>query len=56
LRFLPSAPGLGGVTPETIEVAINQAILGRETPEDALAKAEDDAQQLLEKARKQYGL
>jgi multiple sugar transport system substrate-binding protein len=56
LRFLPSAPGLGGVTPETIEVAINQTILGRETPEDALAKAEDDAQELLAKAREQYGL
>ncbi|CAA9319875.1 MAG: hypothetical protein AVDCRST_MAG29-454 [uncultured Nocardioidaceae bacterium] len=56
LRFLPSAPGLGGVTPETIEVALNQAILGRETPEEALATAQDDAQELLAKAREQYGL
>ncbi len=56
LRFLPSAPGLGGVTPETIEVAINQVNLGRETPEDALTTAQEDAQELLAKAREQYGL
>jgi multiple sugar transport system substrate-binding protein len=56
LRFLPSAPGLGGVTPETIEVAINQVNLGREEPEAALTKAQEDAQELLEKARAQYGL
>jgi hypothetical protein len=44
------------VTPETIEVAINQVNLGREEPEAALTKAQEDAQELLEKARAQYGL
>ncbi len=56
LRFLPAVPGLPGVTPETIEIAVNSVMLGRESPEDALAAAQDDANELLEQAREQFGL
>jgi multiple sugar transport system substrate-binding protein len=56
LRFLPAVPGLGTVTPETIEVAVNEAILGSKTPEEALTAAQDSAEQLIEGIRAQYGL
>jgi multiple sugar transport system substrate-binding protein len=56
LRFLPAVPGLGTVTPETIEVAVNEAILGSKTPEEALTAAQDSAAQLIEGIREQYGL
>jgi multiple sugar transport system substrate-binding protein len=56
LHFLPAVPGLGDVTPQTIQVAVNEAILGRESPEDALAEAQDDANELLEQNAEKYGL
>jgi multiple sugar transport system substrate-binding protein len=56
LHFLPAVPGLGDITPQTIQVAVNEAILGRESPEDALAEAQDDANELLEQNAEKYGL
>lgn len=56
LHFLPAVPGLGDVTPQTIEIAVNEAVLGRKSPEDALAEAQDDANQLLEENSAKYGL
>ena len=56
LHFLPAVPGLGDITPQTIEIAVNEAMLGRKSPEDALAEAQDDANQLLEQNAEKYGL
>ncbi|MDQ3525579.1 MAG: ABC transporter substrate-binding protein, partial [Chloroflexota bacterium] len=43
LHFLPPIPGLGDVTVQTIEVAVNEAILGKTSPEDALSQAQSNA-------------
>lgn len=56
LHFLPAVPGLGDVTPQTIETAVNEVMLGRKSAEEALAKAQDDANQLLEDNAEKYGL
>jgi len=55
LHFLPAVAGLGEVTPETIELAVNEAILGESSPEEALASAQENAQQLLEGVLEKYG-
>ena len=55
LHFLSAVPGLGGVTPETIEVAVNEAMLGVKPPEEALMDAQEDAVQLLEEVLSRYG-
>ena len=56
LHFLPAIPGLGDITPQTIELAVSEAVLGRKSPEEALSEAQDDANQLLEDLREKYGL
>jgi multiple sugar transport system substrate-binding protein len=56
LHFLPAVPGLGEVTPQTLEVAVNEAMLGRKSAEEALQEAQDDANQLLEQNAEKYGL
>jgi multiple sugar transport system substrate-binding protein len=38
LHFLPPVPGLGDVQIPTLEVAVNEAILGKTSPADALSK------------------
>ena len=32
LHFLPAVPGLGDITPQTVEVAVNEAVLGKAVP------------------------
>ncbi|MGI8985224.1 MAG: ABC transporter substrate-binding protein [Nocardioidaceae bacterium] len=54
LHFLSPVPGLGEVTPETIEVAVNEAVLGTKSVEDALADAQEDAAKLVEDVLEQY--
>jgi multiple sugar transport system substrate-binding protein len=56
LHFLPAVPGLGDITPQTLEVAVNEAMLGRKSAEEALTEAQDDANQLLEANAEKYGL
>jgi multiple sugar transport system substrate-binding protein len=55
LHFLPPVAGLGEVTPETIEVAVAEGILGNAAPEEALTSAQDKAAQLLEDVLQRYG-
>src|SRR4028119_1546118 len=55
LHFLPPVAGLGEVTPETIEVAVAEGVLGNAEPEEALTPAQDKAQQLLEEVLQRYG-
>jgi multiple sugar transport system substrate-binding protein len=56
LHFLPAVPGLGTVTTETMEVAVNEGVLGAKSPEEALTTAQEKAAQLIEGLREQYGL
>jgi multiple sugar transport system substrate-binding protein len=55
LHFLPPVPGLGDVQPTTLEVAVNEAVLGKKPPEDALASAASDATELMEKNLEKFG-
>lgn len=55
LRFLPPVPGLGDVQPQTLEVAVNEAVLGQKSVEDALSKAQSDATQLMEDNLEKFG-
>ena len=38
LHFLPPVPGLGDVQPKTLEVAVNTAVLGKQSPEASLSE------------------
>ncbi len=55
MRFLPPVPGLGDVTVQGIEVAVAEAILGRQEPAAALEAAARKADQLMEENRKKFG-
>ena len=55
LRFLPPVPGLGDVQPQTLEVAVNQAVLGKASPEAALSKSADNASKLMDKNLDKFG-
>jgi multiple sugar transport system substrate-binding protein len=55
MRFLPSVPGLGGVQAETLEVAVANAVLGKQEPADALAEAAEKAAKLMEENEAQFG-
>jgi multiple sugar transport system substrate-binding protein len=55
LHFLPPVPGLGDVQPDTLEVAVNKAILGQSSVEDALSKAESDATELMQQNLQKFG-
>ena len=48
LRFLPPVPALGEVQVQTLEVAVSNAVLGREAPADALRSAAAQATQLMQ--------
>ncbi len=55
LHFLPPVPGLGDVQPQTLEVAVNKAILGQSSVDEALSKAQSDATQLMEDNLQKFG-
>ncbi len=55
LHFLPPIPGLGDVTVQTMEVAVNAAMLGKSSPEDALSEAQDNATQLMRENQEKFG-
>ncbi len=55
LHFLPPVPGLGDVQPQTLEVAVNKAVLGQSSVQDALSKAQSDATQLMQDNLAQFG-
>ncbi len=55
LHFLPPVPGLGDVQPQTLEVAVNSAILGKQSPEPALSKAAANASKLMEQNLQKFG-
>ena len=55
LRFLPPIPGLGDVTPQTIEIAVNQAVLQKKSPEDALSAAATNATKMMKANQEKFG-
>jgi multiple sugar transport system substrate-binding protein len=55
LHFLPPIPGLGDVSPTTLEVAVNKAVLGQSSVPDALAKAASDATELMKANLTKFG-
>jgi multiple sugar transport system substrate-binding protein len=54
LNFVPPVPGIGDVQPTTFEQAVNEAVLLRRSPEEALDAAAERADQLLEENRQKY--
>lgn len=48
MRFLPSVAAIGEVQAQTLEVGLANAILGRESPQEALAGAAAQASQLMQ--------
>jgi multiple sugar transport system substrate-binding protein len=48
MRFLPTIPGVPDVQVQTLEIAVSDAILGRQAPDAALRSAASRADQLLQ--------
>ncbi len=48
MRFLPTVPGVPDVQVQTLEIAVSNAMLGREKPKEALEGAAAQATQLLQ--------
>ena len=55
LHFLPPVPGLGDVQPQTLEVAVNEAVLQKTSVEEALSKSASNATKLMEANQKKFG-
>jgi multiple sugar transport system substrate-binding protein len=55
LHFLPAVPGLGDVQPDTLEVAVNEAVLGKTPVEEALSRAAGNATKLMEANLQKFG-
>ncbi len=55
LHFLPAVPGLGTVQAETLELAVNAAILGQKPVEEALSEAQSNATELMQKNAEKFG-
>jgi multiple sugar transport system substrate-binding protein len=55
LHFLPAVPGLGDVQPQTLEVAVNEAVLQQTAPEPALTKAASNATELMQDNLDKFG-
>jgi multiple sugar transport system substrate-binding protein len=54
VHFLPSVPGIGDVRIETLDPAINEAVLLKKEPEAALDEAAKQADQILEENQQKY--
>ena len=55
LHFLPPIPGLGDVNVETVDLAVNEAVLGQASPSEALSKAADNATQIMQDNQEKFG-
>jgi multiple sugar transport system substrate-binding protein len=54
-RFLPSVPGVADTIAQTVEVAVNEVVLGKSSPEDALAKYQAEATELMQENLEKFG-
>jgi multiple sugar transport system substrate-binding protein len=48
-------PGIGEITAPTFELAVNEAVLGKKSPKQALDDATQKANELLAANKKKYG-
>jgi multiple sugar transport system substrate-binding protein len=55
LHFLPAVPGLGAVQVETLEIAVNESILGRKSVAEALSEAQGNASELMQDNLEKFG-
>jgi multiple sugar transport system substrate-binding protein len=55
LKFLPPVPGLGDVQAQTLEIAVANAILGKQQPAAALKDAAGKATKLMQANQKKFG-
>jgi multiple sugar transport system substrate-binding protein len=55
LHFLPSVPGVADTIAQTVEVAVNEVILGKSTPEEALSKHQANATKLMQENKEKFG-
>lgn len=55
LHFPPPVPGIGDVMTAAVENAVNEAVLGRKPPKQALDDGAARAKKLLDENRKKYG-
>ncbi|MDP9432116.1 MAG: ABC transporter substrate-binding protein [Actinomycetota bacterium] len=53
-RFLPQIPGVGDVQVQTLELAVNRAVLGQQSPKDALTSAATQASKLMQANKKKF--
>jgi multiple sugar transport system substrate-binding protein len=56
MRFLPPVPGLGDVQAQTLEIAVANAILGKQQPAAALKDAASKATKLMQANQKKFGV
>ena len=55
MRFLPPVPGIGTVQAETLEPAVADATLGEASAADALARAREQASELMQENLESFG-
>lgn len=55
MHFLPPIPGVADISGQTIEIAVADAVLGKQSPKDALASAAKKATAQMEANKKKYG-
>ncbi|MGZ4589265.1 MAG: ABC transporter substrate-binding protein [Actinomycetes bacterium] len=55
MKFLPPIPGLGDVQAQTLEIAVADAVLGKQDPAKALKDAASKATKLMEANQKKFG-
>jgi len=55
MKFLPPVPGLGDVQAQTLEIAVANAVLGKQAPAAALKDAAGKATKLMQANQKKFG-
>ncbi len=55
-HFLPSVPGVADTIAQTVEVAVNEVILGKSSVEEALSKYQENATSLLQENKEKFGV
>jgi multiple sugar transport system substrate-binding protein len=55
LNFLPAVPGLGDVQAPTLEVAVNEAVLGQKSPDEALSQQASNASKMMQENLEKFG-
>jgi multiple sugar transport system substrate-binding protein len=54
MRFLPTIPGVPDVQVQTLEIAVSEAVLGRQAPQAALREAERRATALMQANKRKF--